>query len=179
MYTKGVQMIGNRFEDNWGSAAYGLLLKEIYDSRIERNRFTRNTVGMLADGAVRMVAIGNEFVANGWAIRLDASSDSASVIANNFVGNTFDLASNSRESSAVVRGNYFDEYRGYDLDRDGTGDVPHRPVRLFSLLVARNEPTLILLHSLFVAVLDAAERAIPTLTPSVLADDQPSMRRIS
>ena len=78
---------------------------------------------------------------------------------------------------ALVRGNYFDEYRGYDLDRDGTGDVPHRPVRLFSLLVARNEPTLILLHSLFVAVLDAAERAIPTLTPSVLADERPSMRR--
>ena len=32
MYTKGVQMIGNRFEDNWGPSSYGLLLKEIYDS---------------------------------------------------------------------------------------------------------------------------------------------------
>ena len=179
MYTNRVQMIGNRFEDNWGSAAYGLLLKEIYDSRIEGNRFTRNTIGVLADGANRLVTSRNEFMANGWALRLDASSQDASVVGNNFVGNTFDIATNSREVSGVVRGNYFDEYRGYDLNRDGTGDVPHRPVRLFSLLVARNEPSLILLRSLFVAVLDAAERAIPTLTPSVLADERPAMRRIT
>lgn len=179
MYTKRVQMLGNRFEDNWGSAAYGLLLKEIYDSRIERNRFVRNTVGLLADGANRMVASHNDFIGNGWALKLDASSGNASVIANNFTGNTFDISTNSRESSATVRGNYFEEYTGYDLDRDGIGDVPHRPVRLFSILVARNEPSLILLRSLFVRVLDAAERAIPMLTPTVLTDLQPSMRRVS
>jgi len=34
MFTKRVQMVGNRFEDNWGPAAYGLLLKEISDSRL-------------------------------------------------------------------------------------------------------------------------------------------------
>ena len=37
MFTKRVQMTGNRFEDNWGAAAYGLLLKEISDSRLDRN----------------------------------------------------------------------------------------------------------------------------------------------
>ncbi len=179
MYTKRVQMLGNRFEDNRGSAAYGLLLKEIYDSRIEGNRFSRNTIGLLADGATRMVAARNDFTGNGWALKLDASSEDALVLANNFSGNTFDVATNSRESSATIRGNYFDEYSGYDLDRDGTGDVPHRPVRLFSILVARNEPSLILLRSLFVRVLDAAERAIPMLTPTVLTDQRPSIRRIS
>ena len=56
MFTKRVQMIGNRFEDNWGPAAYGLLLKEIMDSRLEGNRFTHNTTGLLADGANRLVA---------------------------------------------------------------------------------------------------------------------------
>ena len=34
-------MIGNRFEDNWGPASYGLLLKEIKDSRVERNILSR------------------------------------------------------------------------------------------------------------------------------------------
>ena len=38
MYTKSVEMTGNRFEDNWGAAAYGLLLKEISDARLERQR---------------------------------------------------------------------------------------------------------------------------------------------
>ena len=52
-------------------------------------------------------------------------------------------------------------------------------MRLFSLLVARQEPSLILLRSLFVSLLDAAERAIPSLTPAVLADDRPSMRPVT
>ena len=178
MYTNRVHMIGNRFEDNWGSSAYGLLLKEIRDSELKGNRFSRNTVGVVADGANRLVATRNEFVGNGWGIRLDASTDDAEITDNNFLGNTFDVSTNSRESSATLRGNYFDEYRGYDLDRDGIGDVPHRPVRLFSILVARNTPAMILLRSLFVTVLDVAERAIPSLTPGLLSDTRPAMRRI-
>ena len=43
MYSGRVTMIGNRFEDNWGPAAYGLLLKEINDSRVERQRPSRAT----------------------------------------------------------------------------------------------------------------------------------------
>jgi nitrous oxidase accessory protein len=45
MYSKGVRMVENRFEDNWGPAAYGLLLKEISESEVTGNRFRRNTVG--------------------------------------------------------------------------------------------------------------------------------------
>jgi nitrous oxidase accessory protein len=51
-------------------------------------------------------------------------------------------------------------------------------VRLFSLLAQANEPALILLRSPFVALLDAAERALPTLTPVPLVDRAPSMRRV-
>jgi nitrous oxidase accessory protein len=76
----------------------------------------------------------------------------------------------------VLEGNYWDAYRGYDLRRDGYGDVPFRPVRLFSVLVERNAPALILLRSTFVALLDAAERVIPALTPDALADARPAMR---
>ena len=57
--------------------------------------------------------------------------------------------------------------------------MPHRPVRLFSLLVARNEPALILLRSTFVALLDVAERVVPTLTPETLADQHPAMRPVN
>ena len=179
MYTKRVEMIDNAFEDNWGAAAYGLLLKEIGDSRLERNRFSRNTTGLLADGANRLVATGNVFADNGWAVRLDASTLDARFTANDFIGNTFDVATNSREHSSSFAGNYWDEYAGYDLDRDGTGDVPHHPVRLFSLVVERHSPSIALLRSAFVTLLDTAERALPSLTPETLVDAKPRMRRIS
>ena len=176
MYTKQVEMRDNRFEDNWGAAAYGLLLKEIGDPVLVGNTFARNTVALMADGATRLVAERNAFVANGWAVRLQANTQDARFAANDFAGNTFDVATNGRDAVAEFAGNWFDGYRGYDLDRDGRGDVPHRPVRLFSLLVANYEPSVALLRSFFVDLLDGAERVVPALTPESVVDAHPSMR---
>ncbi|MEO7456908.1 MAG: nitrous oxide reductase family maturation protein NosD [Gemmatimonadaceae bacterium] len=178
MYTHRVQMTGNRFEKNWGAAAYGLLLKEISDARLEHNVFTGNTTGLVADGANRMVADRNDFVGNGWAVKLDASTIDARMTRNNFVANTFDVSSDSRAPSTVLKGNYWDAYRGYDLDGNGVGDVPFRPVRLFSMIVERHESALLLLRSAFVELLDTAERVMPAMTPTTLADASPSMRRL-
>jgi nitrous oxidase accessory protein len=179
MYTKTVAMTGNRFEDNWGPAAYGLLLKEISDARLERNVFDHNTTALVADGANRIVAVGNQFTNNGWAVRLEASTVDGRFERNNFVANTFELATNSRSLSTVFSGNYWDDYRGYDVNRDGTGDVPHRPVRLFSVIVAHQPASLILLRSTFASLLDAAERVLPSLTPEALVDSAPAMKPIS
>jgi nitrous oxidase accessory protein len=176
MYTKVVTMRGNRFEQNAGAAAYGLLLKEISDARLENNHFVDNTVALFADGANRIQAVHNQFVGNGWAVRLDASTVGGRFEKNTFIRNTFDIATNSRAPSTVFDGNYWDEYRGYDLDRDGVGDVPFRPVRLFSVIVEDKPMSLILARSTFAALLDASERAIPSLTPERVMDTHPAMR---
>ena len=177
MYTKRVEMTGNRFEMNRGAAAYGLLLKEIMDPVLRGNVFAHNTVGLFADGAGHVVAEGNRFVDNGWAVKLMASTDGGRFAANDFVGNTFDVATNSSAGDTEFSGNYYDDYRGWDLDHDGVGDVPHHPVRLFSLLVQQNEPSLILLRSAFVGLLDRAEALLPGLTPQTLVDRRPAMHR--
>jgi nitrous oxidase accessory protein len=177
MYTKRVAMTDNRFERSWGSAAYGLLLKEVYDASLKSNVFRANTTGLVADGATRLDARDNVFEKNGWGVRLLASTQDAVFADNVFAANTFDVATNSRGSAAQFAGNYWEEYRGYDLDRDGRGDVAHHPVRLFSMIVAANEPSLVLLRSPIQSVLDAAERAFPTLTPETLVDASPRIRR--
>lgn len=176
MYTHVVHMRENRFEDNRSASAYGLLLKEIADAELTGNVFSHNTVGLFADGATRLVAEHNDFVSNGWALRLEASTDEATFTRNNFAGNTFDVATNSRSSDNVFARNYWSAYDGYDLDHDGIGDVAFRPVKLSSVIVAQNEPALILLRSTFLELLDAAERVLPALTPEGLSDSTPSMR---
>jgi len=176
MYTAHVDMEDNRFQDNWGSATFGLLLKDIRDATITGNRFERNSVALYAEGSNRIRVARNAFTENGWAVKLMSNSVDDHFEANDFIGNTFDVATNSRRSESDFHGNYWDAYRGYDLDRDGTGDVPFRPVRLFSLIVERNEPSLILLRSFLVALLDAAEAVVPALTPDALVDATPAMQ---
>jgi nitrous oxidase accessory protein len=178
MFTNRVEMTGNRFEENWGGAAYGLLLKEIGDSKLEGNVFYRNTTGLLADGATRLKAIGNDFIDNGWAVKLQSSTQDGRFTGNNFIGNTFDVSANNSETTTIFARNYWDDYRGYDLDHDGFGDVPHHPVRLFSMVVAQNGPSIILLRSTFVRLLDSAESIIPALTPEALTDREPAMKRV-
>jgi nitrous oxidase accessory protein len=175
MYTESVVMIGNDFDDNRGGASFGLLLKEITDSRIEGNRFRRNSVGLHAEGANRVEVIGNDFISNGWAVTVLANSGESLFERNNFVANTFDVSTNSRRAYSTFEGNYWDRYRGFDRDRDGVGDIPFRPVRLFSLIVEQNEPALVLQRSLLVDLLDLAEQVLPVLTPENLQDRAPSL----
>jgi len=178
MFTHRVEMTGNHFEDNWGSASYGLLLKEISDSRLVDNVFLHNTTGLLADGANRIVAEHNVFEGNGGAVKLETSTVEGRFTRNDFLGNSFDVATNSQRPTTTFDGNYWDAYRGYDLNHDGVGDVPFRPVRLFSVLVEHHQPALILMRSAFVELLDGAERVLPSLTPESLVDSTPAMRRI-
>lgn len=175
MYARHIAMDGNVFERNRGTATYGLLLKDIRDSRLRDNRFTTNTVGMLADGSNRLDVRGNTFRGNGWAVRVLANAVDNRFVDNTFEGNTFDVATNSTRAASTFDRNYWDAYRGYDLDGDGFGDVPFRPVRLFSLIVERHPPALALLRGLFVDLLDAAERVLPVLTPETLIDANPRM----
>lgn len=175
MYTRDVIMRGNTFEKNWGPNAYGLLLKDINNSEIERNVFRGNTVALYAEGSNRLRVEDNDFIGNGHAVRIMANSMDNNFTNNRFMENAFDVVTNSRQSFNTFEANYWSEYRGYDLDDDGFGDVPHHPVRLFALLVERTPPGVILLNSLFVTLIDTAERVMPVFTPETLVDSRPLM----
>ncbi|MBX3173392.1 MAG: nitrous oxide reductase family maturation protein NosD [Gemmatimonadaceae bacterium] len=175
MYSKHLTMTDNRFERSSGSASYGLLLKEITDGSLRGNTFADNATGLFLEGASRLDIRGNTFRANGWAVRLMADALDNRFERNQFHANAFDVATNSRTVRSTFEGNWWDEYRGYDLDRDGHGDVPFRPVRLFALIVEKHPESLLLLRAPVTVVLDAAERVFPVLTPA-LADARPLMR---
>ncbi|MGK9476928.1 nitrous oxide reductase family maturation protein NosD [Melioribacter sp. OK-6-Me] len=177
MFTRKVKMEKNEFVDNWGAASYGLLLKEIYDSEIRNNKFIGNTCAIYYESCSRVKATKNLFSKNGWAIKLMANSMGNVFELNNFIDNTFDVSTNSVRNYNVFVANYWNRYDGYDLNKDGYGDVPYRPVNLFSYIVVKNPTTLILLHSLFVKLLDLSEKIFPVLTPAELQDKSPRMKK--
>jgi nitrous oxidase accessory protein len=72
--------------------------------------------------------------------------------------------------------NYWDKYEGYDLDKDGIGDVPFHPLSLFSVLVERNPSAMLLFRSFMITLLDKSEKVLPTITPDNFKDEKPLMR---
>jgi nitrous oxidase accessory protein len=179
MYTRNVRMEGNTFARNWGTASYGILLKDISDSYMIHNRFQENTVGILMEGVNRVAVKNNQFRANGWAMRVQANCEDNRINGNNFEGNTFDIATNGTMVLSDFSGNYWDKYDGYDINRDGVGDVPYHPVSMYSMVIEQTPNAVILLRSFMVSLLDKAEKAIPGLTPENLADPRPTMKPYS
>lgn len=176
MYTRHVSMDHNRFEYNWGSAAYGLLLKEISYSRINNNIFFTNTTGLYMEGSNQTIVENNDFVKNGWGLRILGDCFDDTIRSNNFRGNTFDVATNAVRSMNVFNSNYWDQYSGYDLNHDRIGDVPYHPVSLYSKITEESPFALMLLHSFFVNLMDQAEKVVPTITPEAFKDDSPLMK---
>lgn len=176
MYTENVTMVNNRFVHNWGSAAYGLLLKEIQDSRVEQNVFDTNSVGIFMEGTSRIKFNRNEFLKNGYAVKLQASCDDNIFSRNNFIGNTFDITTNGTLVLNQLDHNYWDKYDGYDLKKDGIGDVPFHPVSMYAMIVERVPSSVLLWHSFLVFLMDKAERVIPAMTPENMKDESPTMK---
>lgn len=175
MYTTGVKMINNTFERNWGSASYGLLLKDIRDSFVSGNRFIENSIGIFMEGSSRIEFLENSFTQNGYAIKLQASCDDNVFSKNNFSANTFDMATNGSLVLNKLNGNYWDRYEGYDLNRDQIGDIPYHPVSMYSMIIERIPTAVLLWRSFLVLLMDKAEKAIPAITPENLKDNSPAM----
>lgn len=175
MYTKNIRMTNNIFEQNWGSSSFGLLLKDITKSYISNNTFSKNTSGIYMEGTNEVKAERNNFLNNGLAVRMLANCEKDTFLLNNFMGNTFDFTTNGTENLNYLNGNYWDKYSGYDLDRDQKGDLPYRPVSLYSQIIERLPSAVFLLRSFMAELLDKAERAIPSMSYVNLYDKQPSM----
>ncbi len=178
MFTKKVTMINNSFEENWGDAAYGLLLKEISDSHISGNKFFYNTSGIYMEGTNRIMVQNNIFKANGWGMKIQASCMDNSILSNNFLGNTFDVSTNGSLVLNTFDLNYWDKYEGYDINKNDIGDVPYHPLSLFSVIIDKNPPAMLLYRSIMVMLLDKSEKILPSLTPENFIDLHPLMHSL-
>lgn len=176
MFSKNIIMKSNRFVHNWGGAAYGLLLKEISDGSIEGNFFIENTIAILAEGANRLAISTNTFKLNGTAMDIKGNCLDNEIRQNNFIANTFEIVTNSKQNNNFFFENYWDNYRGYDLDKDGFGDIAYRPVNLFAKVIHEVPSATFLLNSPLVQLIEMGEKIFPQHIPEFLMDKRPRIK---
>ncbi|RYY28129.1 MAG: nitrous oxide reductase family maturation protein NosD [Chitinophagaceae bacterium] len=177
MFSSRIKMFSNYFKENWGDAAHGILLKEISDGYMQGNHFSKNTSAIFMEGANRIYMKSNTFENNGWAMKIQASCTDVTLEQNIFTGNTFDVGTNGSLTQNIFFNNYWDKYEGYDLNRDKIGDIPYRPVSLYSMIVEKNPPAMILFRSFISAMMDKTEKVLPSITPENLKDEKPLMKK--
>lgn len=171
-----------------GAAAYGVLLKDIGDLVAEDNQIVSNRIGIYAEGVPSnpsraAVFSGNLIAGNEVGIALQSTA-ALTVSGNRIVENLTDVRPLGRELSAGMRwsrdgrGNQWSQYRGFDADGDGVGDVPHRVEDAMDALVRRNALIQAFLYTPAHLAVEAAARMFPVYRQRpVLVDERPLLPR--
>ena len=93
-----------------------------------RNTFTSNDIGIeIYYNSLDNIIYENTFQQNGYGVRISYNSNNNAFYYNNFITNTEDVYAvlSTNIWSYDGKGNYWDKYKGKDLDKNGIGDVPH------------------------------------------------------
>ena len=115
---------------------------------------------------------------NGWGMKIQASCMENEIVNNNFLKNTFDISTNGSLVLNTFNANYWDKYEGYDLDKDGMGDVPYHPLSLFAVLTENTPSAMLLYRSFMITLLDKSEKVLPSITPDNFVDNKPLMKSL-
>jgi nitrous oxidase accessory protein len=178
MYSRRVEVRDNVFADSGGAAGLGLGLKESGDLTVRGNLFAHNTIGLYVDSSPLWPDDRNRIDGNLFRLNDVAVSFLGRSAGNAFRGNGFrdsrvqvEVAGGGDARGAEWRGNEFDDYAGYDLDRDGTGDVPYELRSLTSDLVATRPALAFFRGTPALALVETIGRIVPLFEPRLLLVD--------
>jgi nitrous oxidase accessory protein len=179
MYSRRLWLEKNWVVDNRGPSGYGIGLKDMEDSHITRNVLAGNRAGLFLEHA-RGTVRGNLVSGNDKGVVLFPSAQGNLIADNSFVenGDQVEIQGFSDTMTGNTwRGNFWSDYRGYDVDGDGTGDLAYRPSRLFER-VSDGAPALRLFaDSPAAQAIDFAAGVFPIFEPKPkFADEAPRMR---
>lgn len=180
MYSRGLRLEGNRLIHNRGPSGYGLGLKDMSGTVVAGNVMADNRGGIFLEHATA------EFAGNVIAYNDTGALVMASAQGNRFSGNSFiENGEQARiapgpASTNEWRGNFWSDYRGYDADRDGTGDQAYEAVELFERLTDRYPALRLYAGSPAAEALELAGRLFPVFAPRpMLRDAVPLIRHPS
>ncbi len=183
MYSRNLEVKRNVLARSSGPGGMGLGIKESGNLTVFDNLFVSNTKGVYMDTSPLDQEDFNRFERNAFYHSEVAVLMHGSERRNTFNDNTFV----SNHSQVEVEGggdalgidwteNAFDDYAGYDMDRDGYGDIPYELRRLSSQLASTYPQLLFFRGAITLELLDAISLLFPLVEPkTTLIDSRPKM----
>jgi len=139
MFSKGLLVRGNKFINNRGHRAYGLIFQSSDRSKLEQNEISSNAVGLSFNQCNDNEISGNRVTHNYIGLRFGSNSSGNRFTENIFTHNLHPVETGGSDVSGnawAVKGvgNYWANDLETDLDGDGINDLPHRELDSFGVL---------------------------------------------
>ncbi len=185
MYTDNTTVRNNVISHSNGPTGMGIGFKEASAALIENNEIIYNALGLSADLSpfqpdTKIILKNNRIAYSGIAIRFNSDLDGYEVTGNVFDGNITNLAVGAGGSAKrnVWRGNFWDDYQGFDRNNDGIGDTPYDLYAYADRIWMEMPPALFFKNAPTMEMLDFLERLAPFSAPDlILRDEKPLFHR--
>lgn len=183
MYSRGVTIEDNLIANAAGAAGMAIGLKESGNLVVRGNRLLHDTTGIYIDASPlnlgdTVLVTHNQLRLNDRALVFHSSGHRVRVTDNDFADNMtqIEIDGGGDALDMAWRGNYFDDYAGYDLDDDQVGDVPYEARSLSSELTSSHPGLALFSGTPALALVDAAAHLDPMYVPKpLLSDPAPRM----
>lgn len=177
IYSDNLGIRDNTIEHIRSFSGSALAIKGSSGVKINRNKILHCTRGVTANTPTHQentITLKNNFFAyNDVALYFYGDKGGHIVRGNQFIHNQAQVAVSSPHSARGNdwRGNYWDDYKGFDLDEDGVGDLPHE-IYLYADRIWMDRPvTSFFRGTPILQVIDFIERLAPFTEPALVLRD--------
>jgi len=180
MYSEKTIMVNNLIQGSQGISGMCLGMKETSSNQILNNRFIYSAEGIHFDVSPfvpeKMNTIeGNEIAFCSTGMFFHTNQEGNLIRKNYFHNNLSQVVAQGKTASKNIwEYNYFDDYQGFDRDKDNIGDTPYKLYTYVEHLWDFNKYVKFFYGAPILVVLDFLEKLAPFSEPKfVLKDDKP------
>lgn len=179
MFSSGSLVRNNQVLSSTGAFGVGIGMKDTSDFVIENNILSYNARGLYLDQSPFQPETINKFtnnqiLYNTVGIQFHATQHKSIFLDNDFVGN-MEVAINDTPGSKIVKnewsGNYFDDYAGFDRNKDGIGDIEYKSFAYLDSLWQYYPNLRFFYGSSVMSILNFIARLAPFSEPELLITD--------
>lgn len=187
MFTNGLTVKNNTILESSGPSGIALGLKQTSEATIQGNTLIGNAVGFFVDTSpeaddIPNTITGNSIAYNGVGMNFLSQRSGNVISGNDFIGNFTAIAVTGGSRSVAGNrwdGNHWDDYQGFDRNRDGVGDQPMELYDYADRLWMDVPPAGFFRGSPVLEMLDFMQRLAPLSEPVlILRDTRPLVRRV-
>lgn len=178
MNSEKIQIADNLFERNLNYRGFGVLIYEMKNVDIEGNQLLYNHTGLEIQSSENVTVKNNVIAGNYIGLASQGLNEQVVFSENEMAGNIIQakLAGNSIALDDGFVGNYWDDYRSYDLTGDGIGEVPYEASSSTSDLLQSHPHLQFYFESPAMTVWQSVEKMFSNLKDAVNTDRFPIVK---